>query len=366
MYRQLFWGFLAIGFAVCGSCYTLYHVTMLARMAPVFVTVVIVLALAFDFTNGIHDAANSIATIVSTRVLTPLQAVVWAAFFNFAAAYLFNTQVAMTVGKGIVRPDIVDTSLVFSGLLGAILWNLITWHLGLPSSSSHALIGALAGAAIAKAGLGAVNAAGILTIAAFIVLSPLIGLVLGFVMGVGMTWLFRNATPRRVDFLFRKGQLFSAALYSLGHGSNDAQKTMGIIALLLYTSIWKGQAFTDIPNWVKLICYTAMGLGTLLGGWRIVKTMGSKITKLDPFGGFCAETGAAVTLFATAAAGIPVSTTHTIAGSIVGFGAMKRISAVRWGVTINIIWAWILTIPVAGCIGALTYYAVAAVAKMGS
>jgi PiT family inorganic phosphate transporter len=366
MYRQLFWGFLAIGFAVCGSCYTLYHVSMLARIAPVFVTVVIVLALGFDFTNGIHDAANSIATVVSTRVLTPLQAVVWAAFFNFAAAYLFNTQVAMTVGKGIVRPDIVDTALVFSGLLGAILWNLATWYLGLPSSSSHALIGALAGAAIAKAGVGAVIAAGILKIAAFIVLSPLIGLVLGFVTGVGMTWLFRNATPRRVDFLFRKGQLCSAALYSLGHGTNDAQKTMGIIALLLYSSVWKEQAFTNIPFWIVLICHTAMGLGTLLGGWRIVKTMGSRITKLDPFGGFCAETGAAATLFATAAAGIPVSTTQTIAGSIVGFGAMRRISAVRWGVTINIIWAWILTIPVAGCIGALAYFAVSAVAKMCS
>jgi PiT family inorganic phosphate transporter len=339
---------------------------MLARIAPVFVTVVIVLALGFDFTNGIHDAANSIATVVSTRVLTPLQAVVWAAFFNFAAAYLFNTQVAMTVGTGIVRADVVDTALVFSGLLGAILWNLATWHLGLPSSSSHALIGALAGAAIAKAGVGAVIALGILKIAAFIVLSPLIGLVLGFVMGVGMTWLFRNATPRRVDFLFRKGQLCSAALYSLGHGTNDAQKTMGIIALLLYTSVWKERAFTNIPFWIVLICHTAMGLGTLLGGWRIVKTMGSRITKLDPFGGFCAETGAAVTLFATAAAGIPVSTTHTIAGSIVGFGAMRRISAVRWGVTINIIWAWILTIPVAGCIGALAYFAVSAVAKMGS
>jgi PiT family inorganic phosphate transporter len=366
MNRQLFWGFLAIGFAVCGICYTLYHVGMLARIAPIFVTVVIVLALGFDFTNGIHDAANSIATVVSTRVLTPLQAVVWAAFFNFAAAYLFNTEVAMTIGKGIVRPDVVDTSLVFSGLLGAILWNITTWYLGLPSSSSHALIGALAGAAIAKAGVGAVIAVGILKIAAFIVLSPLIGLVLGFVMGVGMTWLFRNTTPRRVDFLFRKGQLCSAALYSLGHGTNDAQKTMGIIALLLYSSVWKEQAFTNIPFWIVLICHTAMGLGTLLGGWRIVKTMGSRITKLDPFGGFCAETGAAATLFATAAAGIPVSTTHTIAGSIVGFGAMRRISAVRWGVTINIIWAWILTIPVAGCVGALTYFAVSAVAKMGS
>jgi PiT family inorganic phosphate transporter len=367
MNRELLWAFLAILFAVCGSCYTLYHISMLARMAPVFVTVVVVLALAFDFTNGIHDAANSIATIVSTRVLTPLQAVVWAAFFIFVAAYLFNTEVAMTIGKGIIHPNVVDASLVFSGLTGAIIWNLATWYMGLPSSSSHALIGALAGAAIAKAGVGAVIAAGILKIAAFIVLSPLIGLVLGFVTGVGMTWLFRNASPRRVDFLFRKGQLCSAALYSLGHGTNDAQKTMGIIALLLYSSdVLKDKAFTDIPFWIVLICHTAMGLGTLLGGWRIVKTMGSKITKLDPFGGFCAETGAAATLFATAAAGIPVSTTHTIAGSIVGFGAMRRINAVRWGVTINIVWAWIFTIPAAGLIGALTYYAVATVTKMAS
>ena len=253
--------------------------------------------------------------------------------------------------------------MILSGLLGAILWNLITWYLGLPTSSSHALIGGLAGAAIAKAGVGAVIVSGLLKIAAFIVLSPLIGLVLGFAMGVGMTWLFRNATPRRVDFLFRKGQLCSAALYSLGHGTNDAQKTMGIIALLFYSSIWKEQTFTEIPFWIVLICHTAMGLGTLIGGWRIVKTMGSKITKLDPFGGFCAESGAAVTLFATAAAGIPVSTTHTIAGSIVGFGAMRRLSAVRWGVTIDIVWAWILTIPVAGCIGAVTYVVVSAVGR---
>jgi inorganic phosphate transporter, PiT family len=366
MNRQLIWGLLAIGFAVWGSCYTCYHVGLLALEASALVTVVVVLALAFDFTNGIHDAANSIATVVSTRVLTPLQAVVWAAFFNFVAAYLFNTEVAKTIGKGIVQPDVVDTPLVLSGLLGAILWNLTTWYLGLPTSSSHALIGALAGAAIAKAGLGAVIAAGILKIAVFIVLSPLLGLVLGFGIGVGMTWLFRNSTPRRVDFLFRKGQLCSAALYSLGHGTNDAQKTMGIIALLLYSSIWKGRTFTDIPFWIVLICHTAMGLGTLLGGWRIVKTMGSKITKLDPFGGFCAETGAAATLFATAAAGIPVSTTHTIAGSIVGFGVMRRIRSIRWAITINIIWAWILTIPVAGCMGALAYLAVSALAGPGS
>ena len=318
--------------------------------------------LAFDFTNGIHDAANSIATVVSTRVLSPLQAVVWAAFFNFVAAYVFGTHVARTIGTGVVQPQMVDTVMIFSALLGAILWNLLTWHLGLPTSSSHALIGALAGAAVAKAGAGAVILSGLLKIAAFIVLSPLIGLVLGFLMAVAMTWLFHNSTPRRVDFLFRKGQLLSAALYSLGHGTNDAQKTMGIIALLLYTSVWKGQDF-EIEPWIKLICYTAMGLGTLIGGWRIVRTMGSRITKLDPFGGFCAESAAAATLFATAAAGIPVSTTHTIAGSIVGFGAMRRSSAVRWGVTVDIVWAWVLTIPVAGCIGALAYLAVAAIAR---
>lgn len=365
MNRQLIWGALAIGFAVWGSCYTCYHVGTLALSAPIFVTIVVILALAFDFTNGIHDAANSIATVVSTRVLSPVQAVVWAAFFNFVAAYVFSNHVATTIGTGVVRLEVVDTPMIFSGLLGAILWNLITWYLGLPTSSSHALIGALAGAAIAKAGVGAVILSGLLKIALFIVLSPLIGLVLGFVMGVAMTWLFRNATPRRVDFLFRKGQLCSAALYSLGHGSNDAQKTMGIIAMLLYSSVWKGQEFEIFP-WIKLICYTAMGMGTLLGGWRIVKTMGSKITKLDPFGGFCAESGAAATLFATAAAGIPVSTTHTIAGSIVGFGAMRRISAVRWGVTVDIVWAWVMTIPVAGCIGAMSYYVVAAVTKLWS
>ncbi len=362
MNRPLFWSFLAIAFAVWGGCYTCYHVGRLALTAPALVTGTVVLALAFDFTNGIHDAANSIATVVSTRVLSPLQAVVWAAFFNFVAAYLFGVHVAMTIGTGVVQPQVVDTHMILSGLLGAILWNLLTWYLGLPTSSSHALIGALAGAAIAKAGTTAVILGGLLKITAFIVLSPVIGLVLGFVMGVGMTWLFRNATPRRVDFLFRKGQLVSAALYSLGHGTNDAQKTMGIIALLLYSSIRKGQAF-EIESWMKLICYAAMGLGTLIGGWRIVKTMGSKITKLDPFGGFCAESGAAVTLFATAAAGIPVSTTHTIAGSIVGFGIMRRLSAVRWGVTVDIVWAWILTIPIAGCIGALTYITVSAITK---
>jgi PiT family inorganic phosphate transporter len=332
------------------------------------VTIVVVLALAFDFTNGANDAANSIATVVSTRVLTPQQAVVWAAFFNFVAAYVFGIHVAMTVGKGVVHPEVVDTLVILSGLLGAIVWNVATTHLGFPISCSHALIGGLAGAAIAKSGTGAVIVTGILKIAAFIVLSPLIGLVLGFAIGLGMTLLCRNARPTRVDSLFRKGQLCSAALYSLGHGTNDAQKTMGIIALLLYSSIWRDRSFTEADLtehnfWIVLICHTAMGLGTLIGGWRVVKTMGSKIVRLKPFGGFCAESGAAVTLFATAAAGIPVSTTHTIAGSIVGFGAMQRLSAVRWGVAGNIVWAWILTIPVSGCLGAVTYLAVSAVAR---
>jgi PiT family inorganic phosphate transporter len=341
----------------------IFHVGRLALECPLLVTLAIVLALTFDFTNGVHDAANSIATVVSTRVLTPLQAVVWAAFFNFVAAYVFGISVAMTIGKGVVHADVVDTLMVLSGLIGAILWNLITWRLGLPTSSSHALIGGLAGAAIVKAGAGSIIPAGLLRIAAFIVLSPVIGLVLGFSIGIGMTLLFRNARPARVDSLFRKGQLLSAALYSLGHGTNDAQKTMGIIALLLYSSVRKGQDFAGIDFEIVLICHAAMGLGTLLGGWRIVRTMGSKIFRLNPFGGFCAESGAAVTLFVTAAAGIPVSTTHTITGSIVGFGAMRRFSAVRWGVAGRIVWAWILTIPVAGCVGALTYLAVSVLAK---
>jgi inorganic phosphate transporter, PiT family len=369
MKRGYVWPLVAIVFVVWGTCYTLFQVTdKVVLAAPLLVTAVVLLALAFDFTNGIHDAANSIATITSTRVLTPLQAVVWAAFFNFVAAYVFGIHVAMTIGKGIVHEEVVDTFLILSGLLGAILWNLTTWYLGLPTSSSHALIGGLAGAAIAKAGPGAVHLQGILTIAAFIVLSPVIGLVLGYLMGIVMTLLFRKARPGRVDSLFRRGQLLSAALYSLGHGTNDAQKTMGIIALLLYTSVWKDQSFTStdlIDNhfWIILICHTAMGLGTLIGGWRIVRTMGSKIVRLNPFGGFCAESGAALTLFATAAAGIPVSTTHTITGSIIGFGAMRRLSAVRWGVAGNIVIAWVLTIPVAGCIGAATYLVVTALSR---
>jgi inorganic phosphate transporter, PiT family len=362
MNREWIWGSLAIGFAVWAVGYMGYHVVDQAAGLPVLATVVIVLALGFDFTNGIHDAANSIATIVSTRVLTPLQAVVWAAGFNFLAAYIMGTNVAKMVGAGIVQADVIDIYMIFSGLTGAILWNLLTWYLGLPTSSSHALIGALAGAAIAKAGLGAVIASGLLTIAAFIILSPLLGLILGWTIGVGMTWLVHRATPRQVDWLFRKGQLLSAALYSLGHGSNDAQKTMGILAMTVMCAR-KGSEL-KIEMWMELICYAAMGLGTLLGGWRIVKTMGSKITKLDPFGGFCAESGAAITLFAASPAGIPVSTTHTIAGSIIGYGTMRRFSAVRWGMTVNIVWAWVLTIPIAGCIGALSYLMVSAICRL--
>ena len=363
MNREHFWPITALTLIVFGVSYTLYHLGSLAivEKCPPFVMLVVILALAFDFTNGIHDAANSIATIVSTRVLTPLQAVVWAATFNFVAAWVFSTHVAMTVGKGIVDTEIVDTNVVLSALLGAVLWNLITWHLGLPTSSSHALIGGLAGSAITKAGIGAVVLWGIAKVAIFIVLAPVIGVFLGLVVGLGMTTLFYRARPARVDSLFRKGQLLSAALYSLGHGTNDAQKTMGIIALLLFTNhLLPGneKEFTDIPFWIVLICHTAMGLGTLIGGWRIVKTMGSKIVRLNPFGGFCAESAAAATLFVTAAAGIPVSTTHTITGSIIGYGAMRRLSAVRWGVAGNIVVAWVLTIPVAGSIGAAVYFVV--------
>ncbi|MBI4870369.1 MAG: inorganic phosphate transporter [Candidatus Riflebacteria bacterium] len=325
------------------------------------VFLVVALALAFDFSNGIHDAANAIATVVSTRVLSPLQAVVWAAFFNFVAAWFFGVHVAMTIGKGVVKTEVVDSHVILAGLIGAIGWNLFTWYLGLPTSSSHALVGGFAGAAIAAAGLDAVIASGITRIVVFIVVSPLVGFVLGLGATIGMTWLFRQSLPSRVDSLFRKGQLVSAALYSIGHGTNDAQKTMGIIAIALYTSVWKGQRFEDIPFWIVLLCHAAMGLGTMLGGWRIVKTMGTKITQLKPFGGFCAETGAAVTLFATAMAGIPVSTTHTITGSIIGVGVTRRVSAVRWGVAREIVWAWVLTIPVAACIGAGTHLLIRAV-----
>jgi PiT family inorganic phosphate transporter len=366
MRNSILWPLLAVGFAVWGVCYTAYHLVDLVFTYPIFVPLVVILALGFDFTNGIHDAANSIATVVSTRVLTPLQAVVWAAFFNFVAAYFFDVHVAKTIGKGVVDPGAVDIYVILGGLLGAILWNLTTWYLGLPTSSSHALIGGLAGAAIAKAGIGAVILSGIFRIALFIVLSPLIGLTLGFTIGAVMTFLFRRARPAKVDAWFRRGQLLSAAMYSLGHGTNDAQKTMGVIALILFSATGDRQVMENIPFWIVLICHTAMGLGTLIGGWRIVRTMGTKIVKLNPFGGFCAETGAAATLFATAYAGIPVSTTHTITGSIIGYGAMRRLSAVRWGVAENIIWAWLFTIPVSAGIGAVVYYAAAFLAGLVS
>ncbi|MCC6126199.1 MAG: inorganic phosphate transporter [Pirellulales bacterium] len=359
MNRGYIWPGIALAFVVFGVGYTLYQLGHLALICSPFVLLIVILALAFDFTNGIHDAANSIATIVSTRVLTPLQAVIWAAAFNFVAAWIGSTHVAQTVGKGIVDKNIVDTNVVLSALLGAIIWNLITWYLGLPTSSSHALIGGLAGSAITKAGFGAVIVSGVTKVAVFIVLSPMIGVFLGYLIGIVMTAWFHRVRPAKVDGLFRKGQLLSAALYSLGHGMNDAQKTMGIIALLLFSNkLLTAEQFNDLPFWIILICHTAMGLGTLIGGWRIVKTMGTKIVRLNPFGGFCAETGAAATLFGATWAGIPVSTTHTITGSIIGYGAMRRLSAVRWGVAGNIVVAWILTIPVAGCIGGAVYWVV--------
>jgi inorganic phosphate transporter, PiT family len=315
---------------------------------------VILVALAFDFVNGFHDAANSIATVVSTRVLSPRYAVVWAAFFNFIAFLIFETHVASTIGKGVVDPHVIDTPVVFAALTGGIVWDLITWWFGIPSSSSHALIGGLAGAGVAKAGAGVLDTAGLTKIGVSIVLSPLLGLVLGFTLMTLVFWTFRHFTPTRVDTLFRRGQLVSAALYSLGHGGNDAQKTMGVIAVLLYANGMLGPDFY-VPLWVVLACHAAMGLGTLSGGWRIVRTMGLRITKLKPVGGFCAETGGAATLFLATGLGIPVSTTHTITGAIVGVGSVMNASAVRWGVAGRIVWAWVLTIPCSAFIAALTW-----------
>jgi PiT family inorganic phosphate transporter len=322
--------------------------------AVLLVAFIIAVALVFDFINGFHDAANSIATVVSTRVLTPMQAVAWAAFFNFVAAFGFGVQVARTVGKGVVQPVVVDQWVILGALTGAIAWNLITWYYGIPSSSSHALIGGFAGAAVAKAGWGALVPAGLLKIAVFIVLAPVIGMVLGFVLMVATLWIFRGARPSRVDALFRRLQLLSAACYSLGHGTNDAQKTMGIIAILLFSSGYLGPEFY-VPFWVILAAHAAMAFGTMAGGWRIVKTMGMKLTKLRPVGGFCAETAGAVMLIGTAVGGIPVSTTHTITGSIMGVGAVQRFSAVRWGLAGRIVWAWILTIPLSAALAALTW-----------
>ncbi|GAA4407665.1 inorganic phosphate transporter [Quisquiliibacterium transsilvanicum] len=314
------------------------------------------LALLFDFMNGFHDAANSIATVVSTGVLKPYQAVVWAAFFNFVAIFIFQLKVAGTVGKGIVDPSVVDQYVIFGALMGAIAWNVITWYYGIPSSSSHALIGGMIGATIAKAGTGALVASGILKTAVFILVSPLLGFVLGAMLMIAVSWIFFKATPRGTDRWFRRLQLLSSAMYSLGHGSNDAQKTMGIIWLLLIAAGVSSAQDALPPTWVIVSCYVAIAAGTMFGGWRIVKTMGQKITKLKPVGGFCAETGGAVTLFLASAFGIPVSTTHTITGSIVGVGASQKISAVRWGVASNIVWAWVLTIPASALMAAIAWW----------
>ena len=315
----------------------------------------VLLALAFDFMNGFHDAANSIATVVSTGVLRPYQAVLWAAFFNFVAIFIFHLKVAATVGKGIVDPEAIDHYVIFGALCGAIVWNVITWYYGIPSSSSHALIGGMIGATLSKAGAGPLLAPGIAKTAAFILISPLLGMTLGALLMIGVSWACLRATPRRVDRWFRRLQLVSSALYSIGHGSNDAQKTMGIIWLLLITA---GITTREhLPYWVIVSCYVAIALGTLFGGWRIVKTMGQKITKLKPVGGFCAETGGAVTLFLATGLGVPVSTTHTITGAIVGVGAAQRTRAVRWGLAGNIVMAWIVTMPAAAAMAALAYYA---------
>jgi PiT family inorganic phosphate transporter len=312
------------------------------------------LALVFDFLNGFHDAANSIATVVSTGVLRPYQAVVWAAFFNLVAFALFKLNVAATIGKGILAPEFVDSYVIASALSGAIAWNLITWYFGIPSSSSHALIGGMIGAGMAKAGTAPLVPAGIVKTLAFIVISPLLGLVLGASVMIAVAWIFFHRSPYTVDQWFRRLQLLSSALYSIGHGSNDAQKTMGLIWLMLISA---GLTTRDhIPAWVVASCYTAMALGTLFGGWRIVKTMGQRITKLRPVGGFCAEAGGALTLFLATSLGIPVSTTHTITGAIVGVGATQRVSAVRWGVAGNIAVAWVLTLPAAALIAATTWW----------
>ncbi|MCJ2120388.1 inorganic phosphate transporter [Methylobacterium sp. J-001] len=316
--------------------------------------VLIAVALFFDFLNGLHDAANSIATIVSTRVLAPRYAVIWAAFFNFVAFLIFGLHVASTVGSGIVDVTMVTDRVILGALGGAISWNLVTWYAGIPSSSSHALIGGLLGAGIAKAGLGAIVWPGVIATSAAIVLSPALGFGLGLLLMLAVSWIFVRSTPHAVDRLFRGMQFISASLYSLGHGGNDAQKTMGIIAVLLYAHGEGGGAF-HVPLWVVLSCQTAMALGTLLGGWRIVHTMGSKITRLTPMQGFCAESGGAVTLFAATAFGIPVSTTHTITGAIIGVGAAKRVSAVRWNVAQGIVVAWVITMPAAALVAALVY-----------
>ena len=318
------------------------------------IILVVVVALVFDYINGFHDAANSIATVVSTRVLSPGHAVVWAAFFNFVAAFFFGTAVAKTVGSGMVDLNIVTYAVILAGLAGAIIWNLITWYFGLPTSSSHALFGGYAGAAVAKGGFGAIIASGWTKTLIFIVVAPMVGLIVGLTLMSSIFWMFRRTTPMRVDRWFRRLQLTSAAAFSLMHGANDAQKTMGIITGALVAGGYL--ATFEVPFWVVLAAHAAIGLGTLSGGWRIIKTMGTKITKLQPVGGFAAETGAAVSIYIATALGVGISTTHTITGAIVGVGATRRLSAVRWGVARQIVWAWVLTISASATIGAISYY----------
>jgi PiT family inorganic phosphate transporter len=327
-----------------------------AQTALWVVALLVCLAIIFDFMNGFHDAANSIATVVSTGVLKPGQAVLFAAFFNLLALFVFHLSVAATVGKGIVQPGIVDTHVVFGALLGAITWNVVTWYYGIPSSSSHALIGGIVGAVIAKSGAGALVSGGIIKTVAFIFVSPVLGFLLGSIMMVLVAWVCRRATPSKVDRWFRRLQLVSAGAYSLGHGGNDAQKTIGIIWMLLIATGYASATDSSPPIWSIVSCYVAIAMGTMVGGWRIVKTMGQKITKLKPVGGFCAETGGALTLFLATWLGIPVSTTHTITGAIVGVGSTQRASAVRWGVAGNIIWAWIFTIPASAFVAAIAYW----------
>ena len=317
------------------------------------VALLIFVALVFDYINGFHDAANSIATVVSTRVLSPGKAVIWAAFFNFAAAFGFGTAVARTVGSGMIDINVVTFGVIFSGLMGAIIWDLITWYYGLPTSSSHALIGGYAGAAVSHAGFAAIIPSGWTKTLVFIVLAPTVGLALALVLMIAILWIFRGVAPGRVDVMFRRLQLVSAAAYSLGHGANDAQKTMGIIAGVLFAAGYISTFY--IPFWVVLAAHGAIALGTLSGGWRIIHTMGSKITRLQPVGGFAAETAGAMSLFLATSLGVPVSTTHTITGAIVGVGATRRLSAVRWGVAGRIVWAWVLTIPASAFIAAVTY-----------
>ncbi|NUN69664.1 MAG: inorganic phosphate transporter [Bacteroidetes bacterium] len=322
---------------------------------------IIIVALIFDFINGFHDSANSIATVVSTRVLKPRQAVVWAAFFNLVAAFMFDVHIAKTIGKGLIILELVDEFVILGGLLGAIIWNLITWYYGIPSSSSHALVGGYAGAAVAKAGFGAIIYSGWTNTLIFIAVAPLMGMVMAFILMASMMWIFHKRSSSKINNIFRKLQLLSAAAYSLGHGTNDAQKTMGIITTLLVTSGYL--ATFEVPTWVIFASHAAIAFGTLFGGWRIVKTMGQKITKLKPSGGFAAETSGAITLLVTAFSGIAVSTTHVISGAIMGVGATKRFSAVRWGLASNIILAWIITIPAAAGIGAVSYWVVTALLK---